>query len=107
MNPGRVFAVVILLLAGALLLQGYLVPALLLAVFGVLVFAAQHVRRGASNDEGVIGDVGASSWSSGSGDRGYGDDRSDDRCDPGDDGGDSGDSGDSSCDGGGDGGGGD
>ncbi len=105
MNPGRVFAVVILLLAGALLVQGYLVPALLLAVFGVLVFAAQHVRGGASNDEGVIGDVGASSWSSGSGnDRSDADGRNDGDCDSTGDG-DSG--GDSGCDGGGDGGGGD
>ena len=105
MNPGRMFAVVILLLAGALLVQGYLVPALLLAVFGVLVFAAQHVRGGASNDEGVIGDVGASSWSSGSGnERSDIDGRSDGDCDSTGDG-DSG--GDSGCDGGGGGGGGD
>lgn len=67
MNPSRVFAVVILLLAVALLVQGYLVPALLLAVFGVLVFVAPHVRAGGSNDEGAIGHAGASSWPSGGG----------------------------------------
>jgi hypothetical protein len=104
MNPSRVFAVLVLLLAGALLVQGYVIPALFAAVFGVLVLVAPHVRAGGANDEGAIGDAGASSWSSGSGDGRYGNDRSDDRCDPGDDGGDSGDS---SCDGGGDGGGGD
>ncbi len=105
MNPSRVFAVVVLLLAGALLVQGYLVPALLLAVFGVLVFAAPHVGAGGSNDEGAIGDAGASSWSSGSGnERSDVDGRSDGACDSTDDG-DSG--GDSGCDGGGDGGGGD
>lgn len=104
MNPSRVFAVLVLLLAGALLVQGYVIPALFAAVFGVLVFVAPHVRAGGANDEGAIGDAGASSWTSGSGDGRYGNDRSDDRCDQGDEGGDSGDGG---CDGGdGDGGGG-
>lgn len=97
MNPSRVFAVLVLLLAGALLVQGYAIPALFAAVFGVLVFVAPHVRAGGSNDEGVIGDAGASSWPSGS------DDRSDGNCNSGGEGGDSGDGG---CDGG-DGGGGD
>ena len=67
MNPSRVFAVLVLLLAGALLVQGYAIPALFAAVFGVLVFVAPHVRAGGSNDEGAIGDAGASSWPSGSG----------------------------------------
>lgn len=96
MQPNRVFAVLILLLAGALLLSGYLVPALLAAVFGVLVFAASHVRNGRSNDEGVVVDAGASMWpSSGSGNDG--DDRS---CETGDGGGDSSGDGGGDCDGG-------
>jgi hypothetical protein len=65
MNPSRVFAVVILLLAVALLVQGYVIAALFAAVFGVLVFVAPHVRAGGSNDEGAIGHAGASSWPSG------------------------------------------
>jgi hypothetical protein len=68
MNPSRVFAVVILLLAVALLVQGYVIAALFAAVFGVLVFVAPHVRAGGSNDEGAIGHAGASSWPSGGGD---------------------------------------
>lgn len=117
MNPGRVFAVMILLLAGALLVQGYLIPALFTAVFGVLVFAAPHVRAGGSNDEGAIGDAGASSWPSGGGydsnrcnddntASGHGQDRDTAACDPGDAGGDSGGDGGGDCSGGDSGGGG-
>lgn len=99
MQPNRVFAVLILLLAGAFLLQGYRVPALLAAVFGVLVFAASHVRGGRSHDEGVIGDAGASAWSSSDADCSSNDnDNGDGNCETGESGGDS------SGDGGGDGG---
>lgn len=115
MNPSRVFAVLVLLLAGALLVQGYVIPALFVAVFGVLVFVAPHVRAGGSNDEGAIGDAGASSWpssgydgsrcndngsNSGSNNGSSGQDRDAAACDPGDAGGDSGGDGGGDCGGG-------
>jgi hypothetical protein len=113
MNPSRVFAVLVLLLAGALLVQGYVIPALFVAVFGVLVFVAPHVRAGGSNDEGAIGDAGASSWPSsgydgsrcndndnGSNNGSSGQDRDAAACDPGDAGGDSGGDGGGDCGGG-------
>lgn len=102
MNPSRVFAVLILLLAVALLVQGYLIPALFAAVFGVLVFAASHVQGGRSNDEGVIGDAGASLWPSSGSDGGHhsaGVNRVD-NCETGDGGGESGGDGSGDCGGG-------
>lgn len=93
MQPNRMFAVAILLLAGALLLSGYLVPALLAAVFGVLAFVARSTSSGGTNrDEGFIPDAGSSSWSSSDGGG------SDNACDTGDSGSDGG--GDCSGDGG-------
>lgn len=71
MQPNRLFAVLILLLAGALLLSGYLMSALLAAVFGVLAFVARSTgssgSSGTNRDEGFIAHVGSSSWPSSDG----------------------------------------
>jgi hypothetical protein len=85
MQPNRMFAVAILLVAGALLLSGYLVPALLAAVFGVLAFAARNTGSGSTiRDEAFIADGSSSSWSSSNGGG------NDNACDAGDSGSDGG-----------------
>jgi hypothetical protein len=85
MQPNRMFAVAILLVAGALLLSGYLVPALLAAVFGVLAFAARNTGSGSTiRDEAFIADGSSSSWSSSN------DGGNDNACDAGDSGSDGG-----------------